>query len=244
MTSTTERYPIKAKSLTLLELCDRINELRQTSPRSTARILTRRFHFHPLKIKKNAKQHSSKITANNLIEIKQTNQTNSEKKSSLSKRKSYRGLSTLSLSFPLTTHKNAKPNTSITTDHDNSNKSETSTTTISTNPVSLPPINQGISPSSPSKPTVSARPSSYIPNQQQSRKNRREKINVWRHLAHSLQRPIPKDPPTTPLDTLLDFQLQPIQKANLNAIQQIQIYKQKPIYNSITDESNNNEESN
>jgi hypothetical protein len=237
MASTTARYPVKAKSLTLLELCQTINEIRNPSSRNTAQILTRRLYLHPLTISTNAKQYSLKVISNNVLEM---NQTNLEKKHSSFKRKSYHDLSLLSSSFPLTTRTNTKLNSTITTDHDNSNVFELSTTTISTNSISLPPINRGIS-SSLSKRTVSTR-SSCIPIQQKPNKNRWEKVDVWRNLAHALQRPTPKDPPTTPLDILLDSELQTVQQPNCNAIQQIQIYKRKPARDSPIDENDNNEE--
>ena len=80
MTSTTTRHPVKARSLTLLELCQTINELRHTSSRNTAQILNRRLYLHPLTISTNAKQHSSRIIANNLVEIEELNQSILEKK--------------------------------------------------------------------------------------------------------------------------------------------------------------------
>lgn len=236
-TSTTPRYPVKAKSLTLLELCQTINELRHTSPRNTAQILTRRLYLHPLTISTNAKQQSTKIIANNLLEIEQINQTNLEKRKTPLKRKSHRGLSVLSSSLPLTTRPPPKLNISLTLDHDSSNDCETSTTTISTNQINLPPINRNLTSSS-SKRTVSTHSSSYIPIQPKPHHNNRlEKIDAWRHLAHALQRPVPKDPPTTPLDIASDFQLHSPPEENINAIQQIQIFKRKPVYDSIIDEN-------
>jgi hypothetical protein len=232
MTSTTARYPVKAKSLTLLELCQTVNELRQTSSRNTAQFLTRRLYLHPLTISTNVKQHSSKIIASNLLEIEQFHQTNLEKPSSPSKHNSYQGLSILSSSFPLTARTNTKLNTSISSD---SNIYEASTT----NSVNLPPINRSLQSSSSSKRSVSTRSSSYIPIQPKPTNHRPEKIDVWRHLAHTLQRPLPKDPPTTPLDILPDFQLENVEQTdNFHVIQQIQIYKRQPLCDSTIDENN------
>jgi len=213
MTSTTAaRYPVKAKSLTLLELCQTVNELRQTSSRNTAQILTRRLYLHPLTISTNAKQHSSKIIANNLLETKQFSQTNLP-----AKHRPKQGLSILSSSFPLIARTNTKLNT-------DSNIYQTSITTISTNSVNLPPINRGIKSSSSSKRSVSTRSSSYIPIQPKP-----TKIDVWRHLADTLQRPVPKDPPTTPLD-ILPENVQ--QSDNFHGIQEIKIYKQQSLCDS------------
>jgi hypothetical protein len=251
MTSTTTRYPVKTKTLTLLELCQTINDLRYTSSTSTAQILTRRLYLHPLTISSNAKQHTSKLIANNLLEFEQLNQPNFQKKTVPSKHgESYRGLQILSSSFPLTTRTNTKLSTSITTDNDSSNLNEPSTATISTNQSSLPPISRVTSSSS--KHTISTR-SSYISHHQRTNFNyihRPEKVDVWNQLARTLQRPMPKDPPTTPFDTSSssDYHLQNIQETdqeqeqtNNNSIQEIKIYKRNPIYNSFINENVHNE---
>ncbi|CAF1056356.1 unnamed protein product [Rotaria sordida] len=252
MTSTTTSQPIKPKSLTLLELCQTINDLRHTSSRSTAQILTRRLYLHPLTINTNAKQQSTKIINNNLLHIEQHNQANLEKRNSPRPHKPYRGLAILSSSLPLITRTNAKLHSSITTD--NSSDFEASTTTISSNRVSLPSINRGISSSSSSKRSVPIR-SSYIPSQQKNivnHNNRWEKVDVWLHLARTLQKPAPKDPPTTPLDALFDFEVENIQEpeeqqrqqqqSNYDSIQEIKIYKRNPVCVEVIKENDNNDE--
>jgi hypothetical protein len=241
MTSTTTtRHPVKAKSLTLLELCQTINELRHTSSRNTAQILTRRLYLHPLTISTNAKQHSSKIISSNLSEIEQVNQTIFEKRNSSLKPKQYRGLSVLSSSFPLTTRSNPKLTSSITSDHDYNTEYEASTTSISTNPVSLPSLNRRISSRS-SRRSVFTR-STYIPLQPKPTFNREKKIDAWRNLSNALRRPMPKDPPTTPLEMASDFQIHDIPETHYNSIQQIQIYKRKPLSDSTIAEVDNNED--
>lgn len=232
MTSTTTRYPVKAKSLTLLELCQTINELHHTTSRNTAQILTRRLYLHPLTISTNAKQQSTKIITNNLLDIEEINQTTLEKRKSPYKNKSNRDLSILSSSVPLMTRPPPpiKLTSSLTTDHDSSTDHEASAHSIS-----LPPITTRTLTSSSSKRTVSTRSSSLIPLQQKP--IQREKIDAWRHLAHALKRPIPKDPPTTPLDLTSDFQIQPNQEKSYNAIQQIQIFKRNPSKDSFIDEN-------
>ncbi|CAF2742859.1 unnamed protein product [Rotaria sp. Silwood2] len=249
MTSTTAPHPIKPKSLTLLELCQTINDLRHTSSRSTAQILTRRLYLHPLSVNANAKQQSTKIINNNLLHIEQVNQANFEKRNSPRQHKPYRGLAILSSSLPLTTRTNTKLNSTITID--SCSDFEASTTTMSSsNRVNLPSINRGISSSSSSKRSVPIR-SSYIPSQQKptgNYNNRWEKVDVWLHLARTLQKPIPKDPPTTPLDVLLDYELENIeepeqeQQPNYNSIQEIKIYKRNHVCISVIKENDNNDE--
>lgn len=269
MTSTaTARSSVKPKSLTLLELCQTINDLRHTSSRNTAQILTRRLYLHPLTINTNAKQHSTKIVNNHLLDIEQINQANLGKKNSSHKKKSYHGLAILSSSLPLTTRTNTKVNSS--TISDSSTDIEASTTTIASSQISLPPVNRGISSSS-SKRTVSTNRSSYSSNKQKlitnlhkpsvslyktsmnqqkppaKENDRWEQVDVWLHLARTLTRPIPKDPPTTPLDALLDFHLDDVQESEqeepltYNLIQEIKIYKRNHVGNSTTDESDHTE---
>ena len=197
-TSTTVRHPpVKAKSLTLLELCQTINELQQTSSRSTAQILTRRLYLHPLSISPNAKQHTSKIIANNLLQLEEPIQT----KTPSPRNPPYRGLSILSSSFPLIARTNGKSNaSSLNTD----TESDESTGTLGINAMSLPVLPRNTTAlSSSSRKTTSTR-SSFIAIQRKSKSTpplpAPEKIDVWRHLAETLQRPPPRDPPTTPLD--------------------------------------------
>ena len=193
MSSTTVRHPVKAKSLTLLELCQTINELQQTSSRNTAQILTRRLYLHPLSVSNNTKQNTSKIIANNLLQLEEATETIT----SSPRNQSYRGLSILSSSLPLLARTNVKTNPSLNVDME----SEGSSTTFRTNPMSLPGIpRNSTSLSSSSRRTTSTR-SSFIAIQRKTKSTPPpEKIDVWRHLAQTLQRPPPKDPPTTPLD--------------------------------------------
>jgi hypothetical protein len=252
MTSTTARYPVKAKTLTLLELCQTINDLRYTSSTSTAQILTRRLYLHPLTISNNAKQHASKLATNNLPDIEQYNQSSLERKPLPRKHAAYHGLQIFSSSLPLTSRTNTKLNSSITTDNDSSTLNEISTTTISTNHTSLPPISRGTS--STSKRTISTR-SSYISQNQRTNFNYiqrpPEKVDVWHHLARTLQRPMPKDPPTTPFEATSDYHLQIIEESeqeqnqqpqnNYNSIQEIKIYKRNPVFKSFINENINTE---
>ena len=113
MAATTERYPIKAKSLTLLELCQSIHDFRNPSSRNTAQILTRRLYLHPLTINANAKTHDE------------------PKKTSPHRRRSQRDFTLHSSSVPLLTRMSTKV-----TPPD----FETSQSTFATNRVSLPPV--------------------------------------------------------------------------------------------------------
>jgi len=210
----TERYPVKAKSLTLFELCQTINVLRQPLSRNTAQILTRRLYLHPLTISNNAKQHSSKVIANNQVDIEEFNQTMSEKKKKPSK---HHDLSILSTSLPLSTRSNTKLTSSINTDRDSSTDFEGRSSTFSGSYVSLPSIPRKL-PSSSKRRTVSTRSMKKkpkpVPNNEDA-----EKIDVWHHLAQILKRPMLKDPPTTPLDILSDSHLQDLPETNYNSIQ-------------------------
>lgn len=201
MTSTTVRHPVKAKSLTLLELCQTINELQNTSSRNTAQILTRRLYLHPLSVSNTSKQHTSKIITNNLLQIEEPNEIITPSP----RNPPYRGLAILSSSFPLIARTNVKTtNQSLNVEHDVPSESEGSVTTFGT---SLPLIPRNpTSLSSSSRRTTTSTRSSFIAIQRKSKSTPPppaplEKIDVWRHLALTLQRPPPRDPPTTPLDT-------------------------------------------
>jgi hypothetical protein len=228
--------------LTLLELCQTINDFRNPLSRNTAQILTRRLYLHPLTISTNTKQHLPKILSNHSLDLEQFNQTNLEKRNPPQKHKSHGGLAILSSSFPLITRMNTKITASTITDDDTTH--EASSSTISSNHLSLPAVNRGASSSS-SKRTVSTR-TSYITNQPKRHFNnnqRWEKMDVWQNLARALQRPTPNDPPTTPLDMLSDFHLQNVeqqqeQQPNRNFIQEIKIYKRNPVCDSVIDENN------
>ena len=247
MTSTTVRYPVKPKSLTLLELCQTINDLRHAPSRNTAQILTRRLYLHPLTINANAKQQSSKIMNNSVTDTEQRHHINLDKKLLPHRHKVPHGLAILSSSLPLITRTNSKTNTTVPTD-----ESESSTTTISSNRT-VPSINRGPPPSSSSsnKRTTLPRPS-YITSQPKSSshyKNRWEKVDVWHQLAISLQKPIPKDPPTTPLDVLTDDYLDNIRESeqqsqqwNYGGIKGIKIFQRTPVCKSIFDENDNDNE--
>ncbi|CAF2066122.1 unnamed protein product [Rotaria magnacalcarata] len=277
MTSTTAHHTVKPKSLTLLELCQTINDLRHTSSRSTAQILTRRLYLHPLTINSNAKQHSAKIINNNLLQIERITQANLEKRNSPRKQKPYRGLAILSSSLPLTARTNTKQNSSIISD--SCIDFEASSTTMSTSRASLPPTHRSLASlsnrinlppitkcapslsSSSSKHSVSTR-SSYISSHQKPIVNQNdqwEKVDVWIHLARTLQKPTPKDPPTTPLDPLFDLdfdhiqdqnqgyeeqrrQQQQQQQHNFNFIHEIKIFKRNPASDSVINESDTDKE--
>jgi hypothetical protein len=218
MTSTTRRYPVKAKSLTLLELCQTVNDLRHASSRSSAQILTRRLYLHPLTINPNPKQQSSKIIPDDLLKVDQFNQSNLDKTTSFRKKIPYRGLAILSPSLSLAS--NTRFNTSIHSDNDDNNDYSTSTTTNSLNQFSSSIMNR--STSLLSKRNVFTR-SLYIRNKRNinsNQKGRREQLAVWDQLDYTLERPMPRDPPTTPLSfyTLTDFHLQ--EQSDYNSIQQ------------------------
>ena len=190
-----ERYPIKAKSLTLLELCQSIHDFRNPSSRNTAQILTRRLYLHPLTINSNAKTHPSKFSSHTSLDLTRPDVSSQHsKKKSSHKRRSQRDLTIQSSSVPLLTRRSTKLNVSTTTtDEESTNEFEVSRTTFASNQVSLPPLITHHTPSS------STRPSKLL-HQKKSKpiRPRMEKVDVWGELAHALRRPIPQDPPTTP----------------------------------------------
>lgn len=267
MTSTTVSHSVKPKSLTLLELCQTINDLRHVSSRSTAQILTRRLYLHPLTINSTAKQQSTKIINNNLLQIERINQAHLEKRNSPAKQKPYRGLAILSSSLPLTARSSTKQASSLISD--SSNDFETSSTSFTSsrgsfptanrnnpllsNRVTLPPISRVTSTST--KHTLLSK-SSYIPSQSKSYTNNEdhwEKIDVWVHLARTLQKPTPIDPPTTPLDGSFNLDLeifqdenqqqqQETEQDNHHFIHEIKIYKRTPDTDSIINEHEKNKE--
>ncbi|CAF0859044.1 unnamed protein product [Adineta steineri] len=204
-TTVTPRHSIKVKCLTLLELYPTNNDRHHTSSRNTAQILTRRIYLHPLTLNSNAKQQSSKILANNLLKI---DQSNLEKTSLFSKNIPFNDRS-ISSSLSLTTRSNSKTASSIVTDTDTNNEFETSTITSSFNQINLPSISRN-SFSIPKKRTVSTR-SLYVP-KKRTQKTSKDKLDVWHYLYNTLERPLPRDPPTTPLDYSRDIDLQYIQQ--------------------------------
>jgi hypothetical protein len=224
--SATARFPIKAKTLTLLELSQSISDFRcppatvssfqyqyQSSP-TTAQILTRRLYLHPLTIGPNSKQQLSKTSTTAtttttavlpLIDDEQRHQFNSDKSRETYHTKEklpYRGLAVHSSSLPLITRINPKPDTrhsrdkaQIHTDGD-TNSDIDGSTTISFNQPSLPPIARGTLSSTHA---MCTRPS-YVPNRRNTytKPIRLGRINVWKPIGQTLQRPKPFNLPTTP----------------------------------------------
>jgi hypothetical protein len=257
--STTVRYPIKPRTVTLLELCQSITDLRRPPPSlssyqyqstpNAAQILTRRLYLHPLSINPTSKQQPSKIptTAVTLPDIDQRHQLNSDKKRETknAKHKSHCGLAILSSSFPLITRMNTKTSprqsrdkVSIHTDDEIYSEGDTSSTTISFNQHTLPAIARGTLSSTH---TVCTRSYCHVNVQKTypKRSNHWERVNVWHHLDRSLKRPIPNDPPTTPRDMSPVFnrendpQTVAFDIPSYDNIQNDEEQKGYPIYNSI-----------
>lgn len=265
MMSTAARYPIKPKTLTLLELSQSISDFRHPPPSvssyqfqassNTAQILTRRLYLHPLTINSSLKQPSLKSFTTSATDVtstdnEQRSQINIDKNRDIKHKKhksSHHGLAILSTSFPLTTRIISKPDArhsrdkiSIHTDNDTNSEYDASITSISLNQASLPPITRGTTSSTH---TVCTRPSCVINRRKTFTKpTRLEKVNVWNHLNRTLQRPIPMDPPTTPLGNVSDFTIEydrpHNQYFNSNTIQEIKIYKRYPIHNQFIDDDN------
>ncbi|CAF0802924.1 unnamed protein product [Adineta ricciae] len=207
--ATVPRNSVQAKSLTLLELCQTIHDLRHMSSRDTSQILTRRLYFHPVNTKSSYKPQSSKLIARGIL---RTNPMVEEKPtSSFRKRTSPHDLSILSSSFSLVSRTHFKTNICTTTENDDNNDLETSTITSSLNQISLAPITQR--PPVLSKKKMMPNKSLYVPNPNKrtvllTEKNDKKRMNVWNYLHHNLDRPFPQDPPTTPLHYSTDFDIQ------------------------------------
>ncbi|UJR08119.1 hypothetical protein I4U23_012396 [Adineta vaga] len=193
------RHPVQAKSLTLLELCQTIQDLRRTSSQDASQILTRRLYFHPINTKSNSKQRqSSKLVARGILQT-----TPSQKQTS------HPNLSILSSSFSFATRSNSKMNSSIMTDNDDTNELEISTVTSSFNQISLAPITQR--PPLLTKRRTALNRSLYIPDRQLVQltdKIDTQRLNLWNYINKKFDRPCPQDPPTTPLHNSTDFDIQ------------------------------------
>lgn len=252
MASTAERYPIKAKSLTLLELCQSMNDFRNTAPKSTAQILTRRLYLHPLTINNNnIKPHQTKALHHGSPDIDQPHMNDTNKSSR--KHRIHRDFTLYSTSIPLLARVHDKLNiatthtTNTSDDEASANDLETSQTTFSTVTVPIPRIISRKTPS-PIKRSVSTRiPQTTNFKRTKSIYIRPSKVDVWGHLATSLERPTPEDPPTTPFDQLTEYHLKSIElnepeqrEPNYNSIQEIKIYKRTYQSNSIIEETENN----
>jgi hypothetical protein len=249
--STTPRYAIKPKNLTLLELCHSINDFRHPPPSvssyqfqassAAAQILTRRLYLHPLTINSNQKQQSSKISTTTTVS------TPPESEQHHTKLKSpHHGLAILSSSFPLTTRINPKPEirhsrdkASVKSDDDTSSDHDNNIIMNSFNQSSLLSIARGTTSSTH---TICTRPSCIKNHQKIYPKTARwENLDVWNHFDRALQRPMPIDPPTTPLSVTSDFNIEnneiENQYSNYNSIQQIKIPQRNPIYNFTINET-------
>lgn len=207
--ATAPRHSVQAKSLTLLELCQTIHDLRHMSSRDTSQILTRRLYFHPVNTKSNCKPQPSKLIARGIL---RTNPIVDEKSTvSFRKRMPSRELAILPSSFSLVARSTSKINSWIATENEDNNELETSTITSSLNQISLAPITQR--PPVLSKKKTMPNKSLYVPNPNKrtvplTEKNDRRRMNVWNYLHHNIDRPIPQDPPTTPLHYSTDFDIQ------------------------------------
>ena len=262
--STTARHAIKPKVLTLLELCQSVSDFRQlplpsTTPynyqfsSNTAQILTRRLYLHPLTINPNARQQQlSKITTStaNSPDFEHRRQSNAEKHRDTRQKKkksSQHDLTVLSTSLPLISRINPKSDVRhsrekvfMQTDDDLNSDLELSTTSNTLNQPSLTSFTR--------KRLSKARPSdthpSVVVNQQKIYKkpSRVEKINVWHHLDQTLERPLPIDPPTTPLGSDSNFNVDnnPSDSPYVNyySIDQMYISKRNQLETSVTDDEN------
>jgi hypothetical protein len=264
MTAATSRYPIKPKTLTLLELCQSISDFRRPPPSvssyqshssiTASQILTRRLYLHPLTINSSSKQqsakHSTNITAVTSPDGEQRHQSNRDTHHTNNK-SSHHGLAILSSSFPLTSRTNPKPEirhsrdkTSIKSDDDTNSDYDSCAATVAFNQASYLSIARGTTSSTHTKCT---RPSCVKNHQKIYPKVKRwEKVDVWNHFDRALQRPIPIDPPTTPLsvtsDIITETDETQDQYSDYNSIQQIKICKRNPILNSSIEENDDDDD--
>lgn len=184
-----------------MELCQSIHDFRNPSNRNTAQILTRRLYLHPLTINTSSKTHAPKVQSHGHVE---TDALMINQKHTI-KHRSHGDLTVHSSSVPLLNRNNPKVNISVTAEEESTHDFETSITSFSINQLTLPSVvTRKTTPSI--KRTLSTRPLQLF---QQKRikpaRQRQGKVDVWRQLAHTLERPIPSDPPTTPFTQLNDF---------------------------------------
>ena len=270
MTSTAARYPIKPKTLTLLELCQSFHDFRFPPPSissyqcqlapNTARALTRRVYLHPLTLNVPSKQQSSKSSNNSRIlsHSEQCHPLNSNKYREMyhiKNKSSDHGLVILSSSLPLMTRINGKSDprhcrdkSLKNVDDDSGSDYDASTTTISLNQASFLSIARGTSSSTR---TMCTRPACVMNHQKfYAKSNRFEKVNVWHHIDQVLERPMPNDPPTTPHNAVLGFNLENDERkgqhSNYSSVQEVKIYKRnsarKLIINQVNDDDDDDDD--
>lgn len=262
MTSTTSRYPIKPKTLTLLELCRSFHDFRHPPPTvssyqsqlapTAAHVLTRRVYLHPLTLNSTFKQQSIKSASNNSLSTLDSDfrhSLNFEKPRTtyVKNKAAFNGLAVLSSSAPIRTRikakldaRNSRDKPLMNMDDDASSDVETSITTFSSNQLSLHALARGTSSSTH---TACTRPACVLSHQKAfTKSNRYDKIDVWNHLSETLQRPMPTDPPTTPLHIVSDFDKENDESTNpflnYNSIQEIRIYKRNPHKKSTLEQDN------
>ncbi|CAF0825850.1 unnamed protein product [Rotaria sordida] len=233
MASATARYPLKPKTLTLLELCQSFHDFRHppvslssyqsqsssssSSSSNSSHVLTRRIYLHPLTLNPHSKQHSLKHSSVHSLTTfdheQRSHQLNSDKNREIhhiKNKSSFHGLAVLSSSAPITTRINTKSDTRhirdkqfLNIDEDINSDYDVSTLTISSSQPSLQSLTRGTSSSTH---TICTRPSCVMNNRKTYFKsNHWDKVDVWNHLDRTLERPMPTDPPTTPFNTVVDL---------------------------------------
>ena len=248
--STTARLPIKPKTLTLMELCQSMNDFRQApfpppppatvssyqyqSAASTAQILTRRLYLHPLTINSDGKQvlAKSELTGS---------ESDFRPSLNLEKRKSkgspHRGLAILPTSFPLLARITGKPEarlsrdqSSTTVDTDTTSETDVSWSKATFTPPTLPPIIRRRNP-------IRTRPARVKPPTETPRWN---KTHVWFKMDQVIHRTTPVDPPSTPAERIQEYHLPTLEReqssVNVKTIQEIRIYKRNAMRHSAIDE--------
>ncbi|CAF1930764.1 unnamed protein product [Rotaria magnacalcarata] len=254
MASATSRYPIKPKTLTLLELCRSFHDFRHPPPSlssyqsqlspTNAHVLTRRIYLHPLTLTPYSKQQSLKSASNNslgTLDSDSRHQLNYDRNREIhhvKNKSAFNGLAVLSSSAPIRTRMKIKSDARhsrdkglVSIEDEINNDFENSSTAFSSNQFSLHSIARGTSSSTHTKCT---RPACILNHQKAYLKsNRCDKVDVWHHLAQTLEQPMPADPPTTPFHIISDVNNEndesPNPYLNHNFIQEIKIYKRNPI---------------
>ncbi|CAF1071937.1 unnamed protein product [Rotaria sp. Silwood1] len=266
MASAAARYPLKPKTLTLLELCQSYHDFRHPpssssyhsqSSSNSSHVLTRRIYLHPLTLNSHSKHQSLKSSSTNSLTTFDHEQRfhpiNSDKNREIhhvKNQSSFHGLAVLSSSAPIATRINTKSDTRhirdkqfINIDDDTNSDYDVSTLTLTSSQSNFQSHTRGTS-SSTHK--ICTRPSCVMNNHKAYLKsNRWNKVDVWYHLDRTLQRPMPNDPPTTPLNIVVDSNKEndetQQQYSNYNSIQEIKIYKRNPIQKSIIDQNDDND---
>ncbi|CAF0735565.1 unnamed protein product [Didymodactylos carnosus] len=191
---------VKPKTFTLLEICENITNIRSSTSKTSlspnvSHILTRRLYLHPL----------SKLKTRSMVEIETRQHINLEKKKLIKDRThvSTRGLAILSSSLSLKTRKTTPLNYLSNETYHKRIQNQVTDSQLFEESIQGEDDDDEYeylrTPTSSSMNTITPYSSSS---------DQWTKFNIWQHIDSVLQRPSPKQPPSTPLDMLSDYSIQ------------------------------------